>query len=452
MSESILSVLLDARRARKQGLATIAELQRDRLNEMVAFARGNSPYYSELYRHLPERVENPSMLPVVSKQKLMLRFDDWITDREVTLSAVRTFVDNPELIGRQFLGKYSVTTSSGTTGIPGIFLLDRRNWAVTLAFSLRMMMGWLSAGDILRLVAGGGRTALVQAMGGHYIGATSFGAIRKKWFARPLRVLPAQRPLPDMVTELNRFRPALLGGYASIMSLLAGEQETGRLHIQPVLVHPSSEGLSEDRYDRIARAFHAKVRTAYVATECLFMAIGCEHGWHHVNSDWVVLEPVDANHQPVPPGEESHTVLMSNLANRVQPILRYDLGDRILQRPDPCPCGDPLPAIRVRGRAADVLTFPTELGENVSVPSLVLEVDHVSGVELFQVVQSAPTRLRVRLRLAAGADPDRVWQAVHAELANLLTAHGLGQVSVELAAKPPVLSSSGKYRTVIPLI
>ena len=75
-------------------------------------------------------------------------------------------------------------------------------------------------------------------------------------------------------------------------------------------------------------------------------------------------------------------------------------------------------------------------------PPLVLEVDHVPGVELFQVVQSAPTRLRVRLRLAAGDDRDRVWQAVHAELANLLIAHGLGQVSVELAAEPPVLSSA----------
>ena len=44
----------------------------------------------------------------------------------------------------------------------------------------------------------------------------------------------------------------------------------------------------------------------------------------------------------------------STLANRVQPILRYDLGDSILQRPSPCPCGDPLPAMRVQGRTATV--------------------------------------------------------------------------------------------------
>jgi phenylacetate-coenzyme A ligase PaaK-like adenylate-forming protein len=451
MIASIMSVLLDGRRARKQGLVAIAQRQRARLNAMVAFARANSPYYRELYQHLPQRVEDLAMLPVVSKQQLMRRFDDWVTDREVTRGAVQTFVSNPKLIGQRFLRKYLVATTSGTTGTPGIFLLDQRNWAVALAFSFRMMMGWLDAGEILRIVAGGARTALILATGGHFIGLIGFAAARKRHLAKLVRLFPAQTPLPALVAELNRFQPVLLGGYASVMTLLAGEQEAGRLQIQPVLVHPSSEGLSQDGYDRIATAFHAKVRTAYVATECLFMASGCKHGWHHINSDWVVLEPVDADYRPMPPGEESHTVLLSNLANRVQPILRYDLGDRILQCPEPCPCGNPLPAIRVRGRAADVLTFPTERGERISIPPLALEVDHVPGVEAFQVMQTTSTSLRVRLRSAAGADPDHVWQAVHCELARLLAAHRLGHVSIERAMEPPEPSPGGKYRTVVPL-
>lgn len=85
------------------------------------------------------------------------------------------------------------------------------------------------------------------------------------------------------------------------------------------------------------------------------MAVDCDHGWLHVNSDWVVLEPVDADHAPTPPGIASHTVLLTNLANRVQPLIRCDLGDSVLARPDPCPCGSPFPAIRVQGRRDDVL-------------------------------------------------------------------------------------------------
>jgi phenylacetate-CoA ligase len=235
--------------------------------------------------------------------------------------------------------------------------------------------------------------------------------------------------------------------------LLASEQEAGRLRIRPVLVVLSAEGLPAGEYDRIARAFNAKVRDSYAATECPFISYRCEHGWLHVNSDWVVLEPVDADHRPIPPGKLSHTVLISNLANRVQPILRYDLGDSILERPDPCPCGNPLPAIRVQGRSADVLTFPTERGARVTIAPLAFGtlVDRTPGIELFQIAQSTPTTLRVRLHLAAGADPDQVWRAVHAEIAQLLTEHELDHISVERAEEPPEQSPGGKYRTIIPV-
>ena len=219
----------------------------------------------------------------------------------------------------------------------------------------------------------------------------------------------------------------------------------------------AAEGLPAGERDRIARTFDAKVGDSYAATEVPFLSYGCARGWYHVNADWVVVEPVDADHRPVPPGERSHTVLVSNLANRVQPILRYDLGDSIVRRSDSCPCGDPLPAIRVQGRAADVLTFPADPGGRdagqVAVPPLAFGtlVDRTPGIELFQVAQTAPATLRVRLRPAAGAAPESVWRAVRAEITRLLAEHGLGHVEVERAKEPPEQSPGGKYRTIIPL-
>ena len=165
------------------------------------------------------------------------------------------------------------------------------------------------------------------------------------------------------------------------------------------------------------------------------------------------LEPVDAEHRPVPPGQPSHTALLSNLANKVQPILRYDLGDAVFVRPDPCPCGDPLPAIRVRGRTADLLTFHTPAGEPVVLASLTVTawVNRVPGVELVQFVHTAPTRLEVRLQSSAGTDPERVWQAVHTEVRRLLVDHGLDHVTVARGDGPPQLTPGGKFRAVIPL-
>lgn len=132
------------------------------------------------------------------------------------------------------------------------------------------------------------------------------------------------------------------------------------------------------------------------------------------------------------------------------PILGYDLGDSILERPDPCPCGNALSAIRVRGRAAEVLSFTTPSGQEISLPPLVFEVD-VPGLELLQIVQTSPASLRVGLRHVLGASPDGVWQQVYSDLAQLLAEQGVRQITVECAAESPEPSPGGKFRAIIPL-
>ena len=47
-------------------------------------------------------------------------------------------------------------------------------------------------------------------------------------------------------------------------------------------------------------------------------------------------------------------MLLTNLATGCSAD-RYDLGDSVLAKTDPCECGSPLPAIRVAGRRDDVL-------------------------------------------------------------------------------------------------
>jgi putative adenylate-forming enzyme len=447
-------LFLDASLARKQGLDAIMRRQRTRLAEIVAYARTNSPYYRKLYQNLPEQIEDSTLLPVTSKKMLMPHFNDWVTDREVSIEQVSKFVDNPDLIGERFLGKYLVATTSGTSGRRGIFLQDAWTSAVQYALSPREASG-LGASDLIRLLAQGGRMALVIATSGHFLGAAGSARASKdsSLYSKIARLFSVRTPLPELVAQLNQFRPAILFGYASEIVLLTGEQEAGRLHINPVLVQAGAETLPASEFDRIARAFHAKVSTAYAATECSFMCSCCKQGWYHVNNDWVAFEPVDADYRPVPPGTQSHTVLVSNLANRVQPILRYDLGDSILQRPDPCPCGNPLPAIRVQGRVADVLVFPTESGEQVSIAPLVFGslIDGLPGIELFQIVQTTPTSLRLRLKFAAGASPDHVWQQVQTEVRRVLSEYRLGHVTLERAEEPPQQSPGGKYRSIIPL-
>jgi len=450
MSECVIGLIWDAWRARKGGAGAIAQRQRIRLADMVAHGRVNSLYYRELYGDLPDRVESVEQLPITDKKTLMEHFDEWCTDRDVTLEAAEAVVNDPDRIGERFLGKYTLATTSGTTGRRGIFLADDRTMAVVTAMMLRWMGDWLSPSDILKIIARRGRLAMVMATGGHFASAVAAARLKKRR-GKSVEVLSAHMPIAELVERLNRFQPALLTPYASMAALLADEQEAGRLHIDPVLLALSAEGLPQPEYNRIARVFGAKVGNSYAASECMFFSYMCSEGWLHVNADWVVFEPVDAEYKPVAPGEQSHTILISNLANRVQPILRYDLGDSVLQRPDPCPCGNPLPAIRVQGRSADVLAFRTS-GGNVRLPPLAISqpIEAVRGVTLFQLVQTAPEKLELRLQIAPTANANTAWREAEAGLRKVLAEHGLEHVVVEHGGQTPEQGRGGKFREVIP--
>lgn len=433
--------------------------RRVRLADLVAFARANSPYYKELYKDLPEKIEDAEQLPVTNKRNLMARYDDWATDRDVTYEKVKAFLGDPSLIGKRFLGKYRVATTSGVTGTRVFFVIDEKTDSVIRSVTQQMMLswfGWFGAISLLLQtdVLKKGRTASIIATGGH---TAAFSRVTMEADANSRekrKVFSVHTPLPELVSELNRYRPTFLQGYASTIALLAQEQEAGRLHIGPSFVLPTSEGLSDRQYDEIAKAFRAKVGIAYGGTECgAPVAWSCKERWLHLNSEWAMVEPVDADFKPVAPGVQSYTVLITNLANRVEPIIRYDMGDSVILRPDSCPCGNRNAAIRVLGRVADVLTlFSQDAGEvKITSLQLVTVFERAQGVQLFQVVQTNPTTLRVRLRTFEGSDPSQVWQKVQDEMSSMLRSNHLENVRVERAEEPPEQAEGGKYREVIPL-
>jgi phenylacetate-coenzyme A ligase PaaK-like adenylate-forming protein len=172
----------------------------------------------------------------------------------------------------------------------------------------------------------------------------------------------------------------------------------------------------------------------------------------HVNADWVVLEPVDRDHQPTPPGETSHTVLLTNLANRVQPLVRYDLGDSITAKPKPCACGSPLPAIQVEGRRDDIVSMRAADGGTVRLLPLALTtvVEEAAGLHRFQILQTAADRLALRLDPKEARDRDAAWTAASEALRAYLAQQSLANVAVTLERDLPARADprTGKLRQV----
>ena len=170
-----------------------------------------------------------------------------------------------------------------------------------------------------------------------------------------------------------------------------------------------------------------------------------------MNSDWAILEPVDRDHRPTPPGELSHTVLLTNLANSVQPIVRYDLGDRVRAATSRCACGSPLPAIQVEGRCDDVVACTARDGTIVRLVPLALTtvVEEAADVHRFQIVQRAADCLVLRL---GAADRARAAAPALRALRAHLDRHGLRNVtSCSTTASRGSTPRDGKLRGVVAL-
>jgi phenylacetate-coenzyme A ligase PaaK-like adenylate-forming protein len=77
---------------------------------------------------------------------------------------------------------------------------------------------------------------------------------------------------------------------------------------------------------------------------------------------------VDEQNRPVEPGEPSAKVLVTNLINRAQPLIRYELSDSVTPAGGPNPAGRPWARLaRVEGRLADTIELPVRDGGTVKV-------------------------------------------------------------------------------------
>ncbi|MDF9752877.1 phenylacetate--CoA ligase family protein [Arthrobacter sp. ES3-54] len=479
----------DIWRAGRASPDAIARRQRDRLAALVECARSSSPYYRRLYRDVPETVTdllaNLGELPPVGKRELMENFDDWVTDPHLTLAGLtKDLLGDASRIGGLYRGQYLVMTTSGSTGEPAVLVHDRTSLQVAnLLGPIRERRTLMTAAEARAFVHRGLRAAALIADGDHFAGVVLTEAARRRSprIARRVRVFSVLRPLADLVTDLNEFQPTVLYGYPSAMLQLATEQKSGRLNIRPVLAVASGEGLAAKAGADIEAALGCRVGVRYLASEALALTSRCRQGLLHVNADWNIVEPVDDAFRPVPAGELSHTVLVTNLANRVQPLIRYNLGDRVQLDTGPCACGSPFPTLRVEGRSGDVLSFAAAgavvdgavLDRNTGLDGAVSDgavpdpksaldlkvvtvlplalgtvIEETAGVRRFQAIRTGPRSLTVRLELWPDAVAAAVQAAVGERLGAFFAAQGADGVEVRFAGEPPWPDRSGKFRQV----
>ena len=433
---------------REQGpRAQLAEHQQQRLEAVVRHAATHSPYYRRRLAETGALGNGPVQLqhlPVLNKALLMEHFDELVCDPRLRRDQLLDWAG--QLTGDQlYLDRYRIMLTSGSSGRPGLFVYDPAGWRSTCAQILRTS-SWAG----LRPSLPRQRLALLGGASPSHISRQ--GAATMAIGLHRVLSLPVTLPLPQLVQALNQFQPTYLHVYPSVAMWLANEQQAGRLQLSPQMLVTIAELRTPEMTQRLTDAFGVHPFNAYGCTEGLWGAECEHHQGIHLFEDRTLVENVDPDGQPVPAGQPGARLLVTNLHNLVQPLLRLEVTDLVTLDPDPCPCGRTLVRVAaIHGRSDDVLSLAARDGGRVSVHPLQFALlTRDLQVREFQVVQDGPTlRIRIVPSQAVTADDaleTRLGQAIAHQLL------GLGvhdpQVTVERRQELP-RSAGGKLKLVI---
>lgn len=360
----------------------IAGHQRIALRETLANAIANSPFHARRLAGVDPSTFEPedlAKLPVMTKDEMMSSFDDVVTDRRLAKKMVEEHLSTIGEEPRLLLDEYLVLASGGSSGVRGMFLFGPRASAEYVLAGVR--------GSINRMLA-----AASPSHGKPRIGMVAAASAVHATRGLPglftgglldITCIPATLPLREIMRRLEQLQPTALQGYPTVIAMLADEKAAGRLAISPDTVTTSSEPLTKDLRDRIERAFGVGAVDQFGASEGIMGSSDPGSGAIAMPADLAILEFVDEGGIPVPPGTESAKVFLTTLYNPVQPLIRYELSDRMTLVETGAADGHP--RVVVSGRSDDLLRYGDVLVHPHAIRSVLV---HTPAVREYQVRQT----------------------------------------------------------------
>lgn len=425
----------------------IQELQRKRFKKLLSHVLEKSRFYKRYYQAhgITERdIDKVTAedLPVIDKQIVMENYDELVCDPALKKAEIERFISdfpNPTI---NYKGIYKVIHTSGSSGTPGLFVYGPRDWAIGKSLNFRA--------SIVRISPFRLRIAFIGATDGHYAGVSGVRDVPRLFF----NILPLSisNPLEKIRRDITDFQPNALNGYASGLGLLAHEQLAGNLNLSVEKIWCIGEPLAPATRSRIEKAFGVNPIDCYGASETLLMSCECIACHRlHLFDDWFSVQLVDADSRPVSDGLAGR-VIITNLYNYTQPLIRYRMDDEIVLSSEPCPCGWPFRVIeKIVGRSEQTLWFKKADGTREFIHPIVLAEFFVPGLEKFQFVQDENNRLTIRAVISGKKDD--IIPAIHNRMTEILSQNALNETvkfDVKLVDNIPNDPKTGKFRLVIP--
>jgi phenylacetate-coenzyme A ligase PaaK-like adenylate-forming protein len=423
----------------------LAGFQRDRLRALLARAIECSPFHAERLRGIDPRgfeLADLPRLPVMTKAQMMADFNQATTDRRLTRELVEQHlagsVAQPKAGPSLLLGEYVCLLSGGSSGLRGLVVQRVSEYADFVDSIMRRFMA--------AAIAAGGPPPEGMVIGivgaGSPVHSSGLGAATA--VGPPVRMIPAPATLPtaEIVRRLNAAQPPALMAYAAKLAELAREQREGRLRLSLRSVISHSEALSPAERTAIGDAFGVPVIDLFVSTEGLVGHTEPGQSVFTFASDTCIAECTDDEGHLVPAGVASSKVLVTNLHNLTQPLIRYELTDRFT----PAGGGDGgFLRASVEGRADDLFRYAEASVHPFVLGSVLLSAPAIREFQVRQTERGAD--------VAAVIDGDLDHAAVTAALEQSLRQVGLTgpRVVIRRVEALDRDAMTGKARRFIPL-
>lgn len=419
---SFRSELRDAEERNRWSHDEVVAFRDQRINAFVRHAAETVPWYARLFRDLeldPAEIKglnDLTELPLLTKKQVQDHPEDFLS----------------QAVPRR---KLRIAHTSGTTGgglrfarIPETI---RAQWATWWR-----CRRWHGIRRGVWCANFGGRTIVPAGQ-------------RKPpyWrMARPLRQVffSAHHMGPDTLTpyidELRRRKPPWIGGYPSLIALLASHMLDRGIDLgyRVRWVTLGAENLLEQQVALIREAFGIKPTQVYGMAEAVANASECEEGRLHVDEDFAGVEFIPQ------PGTGAARIVGTNFTNPATPLIRYDTGDMAVLAPEGerCPCGRPGRIIeRIDGRKEDyvVLSNGMRLGR---MDQIFKDLVNIREAQILQSVPGAFTYRIVRSPRYGAGDETRLMHETR------ITVGDGAQVKIEYVDRLE-RSAAGKLRFVV---
>jgi len=238
----------------------------------------------------------------------------------------------------------------------------------------------------------------------------------------------------------------MLFGYPSALAHIARHAQARSVRLDDIgikVAFATSERLYDDQRATIEQVFGCRVANGYGGRDAGFIAHECPEGRMHVTAEDIVLELVDEAGEAVAPGQ-SGEIVVTHLASRAFPFIRYRTGDYGVLAKEPCPCGRGLPVLeQILGRSTDFVVASD--GTVLHGLALIYVVRDLPGIASFRIVQESRELTRVELVPGPGFD-SKVNNAIRDGMRKRLGADV--EIRVEEMAMLP-RERSGKHRYVV---